>query len=148
MPDINPLTVPGELESLKAIRDYVTQATSMAGLNKVLANRLRLAVDEIVTNSIVHGYEDAGLEGDVRINAQIDEQKLTIIVEDEGAFFDPTQHNLPSPDELGQPLDTRDIGGLGIYLAINSIDEFYFERDGPYNRNVFTMYRPALDEED
>lgn len=148
MPDLNPLTVPGELESLKAIRDYVTQATSMAGLNKVLANRLRLAVDEIVTNSIVHGYEDAGLEGDVRINAQIDEQKLTIIVEDKGAFFDPTQHNMPSPADLGQPLDTRDIGGLGIYLAINSIDEFQFERDGPLNRNVFTIYRPALDEDD
>jgi len=148
MPEINPLIVPGELESLKAIRDYVMDATSMAGLNKVLANRLRLAVDEIVTNSIVHGYGDAGLEGDVRINAQIDEQKLIITVEDEGEYFDPTQHNLPSPADLGQPLDTRDIGGLGIYLAINSIDDFYFERDGSLNRNIFTMYRPTLDDDD
>ncbi len=148
MPDLYPLTVPGELESLKAIRDYVMDATSIAGLNKVLANRLRLAVDEIVTNSIVHGYKDAGLEGDVRVEALIDDQKLIIIVEDEGAFYDPMQHNLPTPDDLGQPLDTRDIGGLGIYLAINSIDDFRFERDGAQNRNIFTMYRPALDDDD
>ncbi len=148
MPDLYPLTVPGELESLKAIRDYVMDATSIAGFNKVLANRLRLAVDEIVTNSIIHGYKDAGLEGDVRIEAQIDEQKLVIIVEDEGAFYDPMQHTMPTPDDLGQPLDTREIGGLGIYLAVSSIDEFRFEHSGTQNRNIFTMYRPALDEDD
>jgi anti-sigma regulatory factor (Ser/Thr protein kinase) len=48
------------LDSLKPIRDYVMDATSLAGLNKLFANRLRLAVDEIVTNAIVHGYENRG----------------------------------------------------------------------------------------
>jgi anti-sigma regulatory factor (Ser/Thr protein kinase) len=142
MPSLKPLTVPGELESLKAVREYVTQAAAAAGLDKVLTNRLRLAVDEIVTNSIVHGYNEAGLQGDVWIGAQIDDHQLTVVVEDEGLFYDPTQHDMPTQDELGQPLDTRDIGGLGIYLAVNSIDEFHFERDGSRNRNIFVVYRP------
>ena len=141
MAEMHPLTVPGELSSLKAIRDYVMAASSEAGLDRLMTNRLRLAVDEIVTNSIVHGYDEAGLEGDVLIRAAIDDERLTVVVEDEGAFYDPTQHDMPSSDELGAPLDTREIGGLGIYLAVNSIDEFRFEREGTRNRNIFVVYR-------
>lgn len=142
MPSIRPLTVPGELESLKAVRDYVLEAAAVAGLDKVLTNRLRLAVDEIVTNSIVHGYNEVGLQGEVWLEARVDDKQLMVIVEDEGAFYDPTQHDMPTQDELGQPLDTREIGGLGIYLAVNSIDEFRFERVGSRNRNIFVVYRP------
>ncbi len=140
MPALSPLTVPGTLDSLKPIRDYVSSATTAAGLNKVLANRLRLAVDEIVTNSIVHGYDEAGIEGDIRIEADIDDDRLTIVVEDSGPHYDPTQHNMPTEEDLSTPLDTRDIGGLGIYLAVNSIDEFHFEHVNNRNRNIFVMY--------
>ena len=140
MPALSPLTVPGTLDSLKPIRDYVINATTTAGLNKVLANRLRLAVDEIVTNSIVHGYDEAGIEGDIRIEADIDDERLMIVVEDSGPHYDPTQHNLPTQEDLSSPLDTRDIGGLGIYLAVNSIDEFRFEHVNNRNRNIFVMY--------
>jgi serine/threonine-protein kinase RsbW len=143
MPDLTPLIVPGELESLKAIREYVTDATSMAGLDKLLTNRLRLAVDEIVTNSIVHGYQESGQEGNLWITALLDDEKLTIIVEDEGPYYDPTQHPIPSAEDLGQPLNTREIGGLGIYLAIRSIDEFHYEYTATRNRNIFVVYRPA-----
>jgi serine/threonine-protein kinase RsbW len=140
------LTVPGDLSSLKSIRDYVMRAASQSGLEKVLTNRLRLAVDEIVTNTIVHGYTEAGLEGDILVEALIDDEKLVITVEDEGAYFDPTQHEMPGPEDLGQPLDTREVGGLGIYLAVNSIDEFHFERDGSINRNIFVVFRSEADD--
>jgi anti-sigma regulatory factor (Ser/Thr protein kinase) len=144
MTSIAPLTVPGQLDSLRAIRDYVINATSRAGLDKTLSNRMRLAVDEIVTNSIVHGYQESGTKGNVLIAADIDDDKLTIIVEDWAPYYDPTQHDMPTVEELGQPLDTRDIGGLGIFLAINGMDEFRYERVGDRNRSIFVMYRPAV----
>jgi anti-sigma regulatory factor (Ser/Thr protein kinase) len=134
------------LDSLKPIRDYVMDATSLAGLNKLFANRLRLAVDEIVTNAIVHGYEESGTQGSIRIEAALDDDRLTIAVEDTGPYYDPTQHDMPTQEDLGQPLDTRDIGGLGIYLAVNSIDEFHFERVNNRNRNIFVMYRSSADQ--
>lgn len=143
---LSPLTVPGTLDSLKPIRDYVMNATSLAGLNKLFANRLRLAVDEIVTNAIVHGYEESGTQGNIRIEAALDDNQLTITVEDTGPHYDPTQHEMPTQEDLGQPLDTRDIGGLGIYLAVNSIDEFRFERVNNRNRNIFVMYRSSADQ--
>lgn len=143
MPTLQPLIVPGELHVLKAVRDYVTAAAEQAGLDRLMINRLRLAVDEIVTNIIVYGYGESGIEGDVRIWADIDDQQLVITVEDSGPYFDPTQHDLPDPDELGQALETREIGGLGIYLAATGIDGFHYERVGQYNRNIFVALRDA-----
>ena len=54
------LTVSGTLDSLKTIAAYVLSAAENAGLEKKPAYKLRLAVDEIATNIIVHGYEEAG----------------------------------------------------------------------------------------
>ena len=55
------MVVPGVLDSLSAIGRYVLGAAWAAGLDKRAAYRLRLAVDEIATNAVLHGYQEAGL---------------------------------------------------------------------------------------
>jgi len=134
---MEPLILPGTLDSLSKIGAYVLEAASEAGLEKKIAYRLRLAVDEIATNSIVHGYERVGEEGDLVVSAEVGEGILTIILEDTGPPYDPFK--TPSPDDLDQPLDDRDIGGLGVFLAIQGVDEFRYEWENETNRNIFIM---------
>ncbi|HEY9797793.1 MAG TPA: ATP-binding protein, partial [Leptolyngbyaceae cyanobacterium] len=57
------LTVAGTLDSLDAIAKYVMAVAAATGLDKKTSYNLRLAVDEIATNIIIHGYEEAGREG-------------------------------------------------------------------------------------
>ncbi|MFQ5794626.1 MAG: ATP-binding protein [Candidatus Bipolaricaulia bacterium] len=140
------LTVPGTLDSLKTIREYVTAAADEADLDKKAAYRLRLAVDEIATNVIVHGYNEAGREGMLDLNADIDENALTICLEDTGMSYDPRQN--PTPDDLDEPLEQRPIGGLGVYLAIQGVDRFTYERIGDRNRNIFVVNRKATASEE
>ncbi|MBE9169712.1 ATP-binding protein [Pleurocapsales cyanobacterium LEGE 06147] len=135
------LIVPGTLDSLGAIGQYVTRATSAAGLDKKAAYKLRLAVDEIATNIITHGYQEAGLEGKLYLYAAIDESILTIFLEDTGIIYNPKQQILPQKEELQKVLDERSMGGLGIYLALGGVDEFHYERVGNRNRNIFVMHR-------
>lgn len=142
---MEPLVVPGTLESLQAIRDFVKAAAEQATLDRKKANRLRLAVDEIATNSIVHGYEEAGLSGDLIVSATIDDAALTIIVEDNGAAYDTTQHKVPTSDEINAPISTREIGGLGIFLTLKGMDDFRYERVADRNRNIFVMHRTPAD---
>jgi anti-sigma regulatory factor (Ser/Thr protein kinase) len=139
---MKPLTVPGTLDALGTIRKYVKAAAAAAGLDKKASYRLRLAVDEIATNIITHGYAEAGLEGVVNLRAKIDEETLTISVEDTGVAFDPLRHE--TPDDLNLPLEQREIGGLGVYLAIQNVDEFLYEYVEGRNRNVFVVNRPAV----
>jgi anti-sigma regulatory factor (Ser/Thr protein kinase) len=136
---MEPLTLPGTLDSLTKIGAYVLEAADAAGLERKVAYRLRLAVDEIATNAIVHGYDETDKEGDLVVAAEVGDGTLTIILEDTGPAYDP--FDTPSPDDLDQPLDDRDIGGLGVFLAVQGVDEFRYEWVDGTNRNIFTMKR-------
>lgn len=133
------LRVPGELDSLSIIGKYVLETAVAAGLDKKAAYRLRLAVDEIATNIIVHGYEESGEKGEIEVVGTIDEQALTITLEDTAPKYDPRMQE--DPDDLELPLEHRRIGGLGVYLAFNGVDKFIYEHIGTGNRNSFVMYR-------
>ena len=137
------LNVPGKLESLSAIAKYVMAAASAAGLDKKASYRLRLAVDEIATNIITHGYEESGREGEVEIQAKIDEKSLTLWIEDTGEAYDPTQKEAVAEGMLNRPLEDRPIGGLGVFLAIDGVDKFLYERVGDRNRNIFVVNLPS-----
>ncbi len=141
---MKPLCLPASLDSLDPIAEYIVEAATEAGLDPRSAYNLRLAVDEIATNIITHGYEEAGLRGDITVSGDLSEAILTVVLEDSGIPFDPLSQELPSEDDLKLPLEERSIGGLGIYLVLKGVDAFRYERVGEHNRNIFVMNRPAV----
>ena len=135
------LTVPGRIDSLGAIAEYVKQAANIAKLNRKATYKLRLAVDEIATNIITHGYAEAGLTGDIYLRAEIDNSCLTVAIEDTGVIYNPHKKAALRHEYLSQTLETREVGGLGVHLVLASVDEFRYERAGDRNRNIFIMHR-------
>jgi anti-sigma regulatory factor (Ser/Thr protein kinase) len=128
------------LESITLVSALLKEVAATAGLDRQTAYRLRLAVVELVTNTITHGYLEANLSGAVEVRADLDERTLTVTLEDAGVSFDPTQ--TPPPD-LTLPADQREIGGLGVYLAMHGVGSFRYERVGDRNRSVLVVDRPA-----
>ncbi len=137
------LTVPGILDSLAPIAQYVMNAATEAGLEQKAAYKLRLAVDEMASNIIIHGYEESGLTGDIDVTASLMDKQLIVTLEDTAEPYDPTTHNLPTEEDLALSLIQRPHGGLGIFLVLDGVDEFSYERVGDRNRNVFVMKRPT-----
>lgn len=135
------LTVPARLDQLSEMRRFVQAAGAQAGLPEDATYNLALAVDELATNIVLHGYEEHGLSGDISLSATADDDALNIVMEDRGEAFDPAARTPPSAEELNKPLEERRIGGLGIFLALNSVDEFTYQRLGDVNRNTLTMKR-------
>lgn len=131
------LTLPGTLEALEPIRTYVEAAAAQTGLDKKRVYRLTLAVDEIVSNSIIHGYEETGLTGDVIIRVDLQPDALTVYAEDQAPPYNPLAKDPPT--NLGASLEERDIGGLGVFLAVKNVDEFRYEYTQGRNRNIFVM---------
>ncbi len=140
---MQPLIVPGNLDSLEKIGKFIMQAAENAGLERGRAYKLRLAVDEIATNIINYGYLQAGLEGTITVNADLDPRSLTITLDDTSGHFDPTLKTAPAPDLFSQPLEERKNGGWGVYLAIQSVDQFRYQRVADHNQNIFVMYRSS-----
>ena len=112
-------------------------AARLAGMDERRSYSLRLGVDEIVTNAIEHGYADPEGENILHVISKIDEGEVRIILEDRGRPYDPRK--TPAPDDFEFPLEQRSAGGLGIYLVQRSVDEFFYERRGNWNRNTLVM---------
>src|SRR4051812_4178783 len=104
---MDPLSVQGTLDALGTVGQYVMAAAEEAGLEKSDAYKLRLAVDEIVTNIMVHGYTESGTTGPVELRTEIKDGALNLIVEDIGPAFDP--FSLAPPADLEKPLEEREI---------------------------------------
>jgi anti-sigma regulatory factor (Ser/Thr protein kinase) len=136
------LIVPGTLDSLVLIRQYVKQAAAQAGLDRKRSYRLQLAVDEIATNIVNHGYREAGREGDVLVRATLDAKALTVVLEDTAVPFDP--RHAARPEQISLPLAARPVGGLGIFLAMEGVDRFDYEFTDGRNRNIFQVNRVAV----
>jgi serine/threonine-protein kinase RsbW len=142
---MDPLTLPATLESIEPIVRYVLGAAAAAGLDKKAAYRLRLAVDEIATNIVTHGYAEAHLAGDVVVNANVGENELTVTLEDWAPAFDPRGQQ--EPGHIGRPSHERPIGGLGVFLAFKNVDDLSYEYRDHKNRNILTMKRPRANAE-
>ncbi|MGF1662757.1 MAG: ATP-binding protein [Kineosporiaceae bacterium] len=107
------------------------------GLPAEAAARLRLAVEELATNIAVHGYR--GHPAEVRpltvSDGRCDDGTVWVRLADLAPPFDPTA--APPPADLDAPLEQRWEGGLGIFLASQSLDVFRYERSR--DANVVTL---------
>lgn len=112
------LRVTAAVSNLPAVRDFVHAGAVACGLGLEAVDGMVLAVDEAVTNVIVHGY--AGRDGAIDIDIERRGESVVVRVRDAAPPFDPTQ--APAPD-LDAPLEERAPGGLGIYLMRRSVDE-------------------------
>lgn len=136
-------SIPANLAALSTIRQMVTQACREAGLDDAASYRLILAVDEIATNIITHGYQEQGASGDIAIAIEQTDRHLAVILEDTGIAYDPREQGMPTADDLEKPLSDREIGGLGIFLALQGVDRFDYQRSNDVNRNTLEIEMPG-----
>ena len=125
----------GVLADLDTVRAAISDFGTRHALPEDLTTPLRLALDELITNVVEHGFDHRAL-GErslvLRLDATGDGVQATI--EDNGVPFDPTGAAAAEP---GGELDDRPIGGLGLHLVRRSIDGMRYQRDG--ERNVLTI---------
>lgn len=139
---LEPLTIPGRADAISELMDYVAWVAAAAGLGERSTFRLILAVDEIATNIISYAYDAAGIRGELVVWAEATPDRLTVHLHDTGAPFDPRA--AAAPTDLDRPPHEREVGGLGIYLALWGVDEFHYERHGDTNRSSFVIVRDRM----
>lgn len=116
------LTMLANLDALAPIRDLIAQACRHYGIGQPVCDQLQLAVDELCTNIISHGYANQ-TAGQLTVTFDYIAPQITIMIEDDGTPFDPQQ--APPPD-LTADWEARTGGGLGIYLAQQVVDRMEY----------------------
>ncbi|HVS13396.1 MAG TPA: ATP-binding protein [Thermoanaerobaculia bacterium] len=90
---------------------------------------LNLVVDELATNLLEHSAAPAGQRA-IELRARVHAGRLELELEDDGAAFDPLTIPPPTAD---QPVRERPIGGLGIHLVRQTVDDIRYQRRGDRN---------------
>ena len=116
----------GDLHQLEA---FVEAVGSRARLSDYETPRLRLAVEEAVTNVIRHAHANS-----IRLDSEVRDGVLLVTLTDDGRPFDPT--HAPSVD-TAVPADQRVEGGLGILFMRHMSDALVYKREE--GRNVLTI---------
>jgi len=86
-PDIE-LTLPARAENIAVVRHAIGALDDALALDPQTLADIRLAVTEACTNVVLHAYRD-GEEGPLEIRADIDADRLSIIVRDHGPGITP-----------------------------------------------------------
>jgi anti-sigma B factor antagonist len=130
------LTVEGTTTPAEAIAGFVAALGQDAGLPREKAYWLRLAVEEITTNIIEHGYQGPG---PIWLARRIEPACVSVRIEDVARAFDPRTHDRLA--QLAVAPEERAAGGLGLFLALHKLDGFRYEYADGKNRSTLIMSR-------
>ena len=112
------------LEDLPVLERALASFASDRGLTRDDLNRLNLVLEELMINVISYAYDDQD-EHQIVVRLGLENDELVIEVEDDGRPFNPLE--VPPPD-LDRPLIERQVGGLGLHLVRNFVDEIHYRR--------------------
>lgn len=127
------LVIQSKIENVSLVENLIDEVAIELSIISDLYGNVLISTIEAVTNAIVHG-NDNNPEKKVSIEVIKDENKLTIIVEDEGNGFDLNLVPDPTkPDYIEKP------DGRGIFLMRNLTDDLEFEKNGAIVKLIFNM---------
>ena len=102
---------PARADAVRQIRHELGEIARECGLTDRGIDDVRLAVSEVVTNAIVHGYGQSGAEGEIRVQVFLSGEEMLIVVADDGAGVAP---------RVGSP-------GMGLGLPVVAALAMRFE---------------------
>lgn len=123
--------VPEQLETVQAFIEAQLQAAGCPGKTVTL---ILIAAEEIYINIASYAYEDGGGEAVIRCEASRDTARAVLEFEDQGQPFNPLA---AEQADITSPADRRKVGGLGILMVREMMDQVGYCRK--QDRNILTV---------
>ena len=133
------LILKNDLSELARIAEEIEAHGEARGWPAKWVMNINLSLDELITNIVSYGYQDAG-EHEIRVTLAEQDESLVVVLEDNATAFDPFSA-APEPD-LEADVEERPIGGLGVYFVKTLMDEVAYERVDGVNRITLIQRAP------
>lgn len=136
--------VEAKLENLDEIIETVDESVSRYACSPTTAALIKVAVDEIFTNIASYAYKgktdtDAAGMVDISVACEPDPPRIEMRFSDSGIPFDPLK--VPEPD-ISLAADERKIGGLGIFMTKQIMDEVSYSYEN--GKNVLVVRKTLI----
>lgn len=129
------MSIGGDRREVAAVTAAFAAFAERSGLAAGVRRDLLVALDELLANTVSYGLAGR-VDGDVRVDASMADGALRVTISDNGRPFDPLAR--PAPDTT-LPVEERPIGGLGIHLVRQLMDDVSYRRVD--DRNVVELVK-------
>jgi len=135
------MTLRNDISEVARVLDAIEAFGEAHDLPAKAIFQLNLALDELITNIVSYAFEGHA-ESRIELTVELRDGGLDAVLIDNGRPFNPVEAELP---DLGEGLDERRIGGLGLKLVRTYMDRLDYRRDGELNRLQLHMNVNAAD---
>lgn len=133
------------IENFDKVTAFVEEELENNEVDMRSSMQLTIALEEIYVNIAHYAYSKTDADGNVIPNTGTGPMKLSLDVSSEQVLMTFEDKGIPyNPLEKADPditlsAEERDIGGLGIYMVKQSMDDVVYEhRDG---KNILTLVK-------
>lgn len=129
------ICIDADVKEIERMNRLVRQFGELHEIPSRTLYAMNLALDEMITNAVTHGYDDPAGE-QVRVHIETSRGELIATVTDRGRGFNPLD---APPSDLAASMENRPVGGLGIQLVRTLMDRVKYERAN--GENVLTLQK-------
>jgi sigma-B regulation protein RsbU (phosphoserine phosphatase) len=129
------IKIPNSLGEIDTVNNAFTDFAQQSGIDNSVVQKIKLVFDELLNNTISYGYKDEA-EHFIEVGVDLLEGRLRVTIEDDATPFNPLSNETP---DTTLDIDERDIGGLGIHLVRNMMDEMTYKRG--IDKNIITLIK-------
>ena len=127
------ITLTNNVQDVPLLATFVEEVCEQAGFDASVTMQMNLAMEEAVVNVMNYAYP-SGTQGDIMIDALMGNGKLQFVISDKGTPFDPTAE---ADADTTLSAEERPIGGLGIFLVRQLMDDINYEYKD--DKNILTL---------
>lgn len=127
------INLKNDISELGSLRDGWFKFAGENNLPSQFIHDVSLALEEVVSNIILYGYEDKTIH-QITVCLNLNNEGLCVQITDDGRDFNPLEY--PTPD-MKEPISARGIGGLGIHIVRKVMAGLEYRRE--QGKNILTM---------
>jgi anti-sigma regulatory factor (Ser/Thr protein kinase) len=130
---------PARASALPAVAAFIAATSARAGIPPGSCQKLTLLVEELFTNTVVHGHRRDSDEP-VRVQLEVGPGQIALTYEDTAPPHNPFG-DIQRPDETAS-VEDRLVGGLGVLLVATLAPDAEYRRTEGKNRIHLVMPIP------
>jgi serine/threonine-protein kinase RsbW len=125
--------IENRIEELPSLAAKIDEMAEEWKISPALAMNINLVIEEAVSNIIFYAFDDSN-KHTIEISVSSDKKVLSVKITDDGNPFNPLEQQQP---DITLPVEERPVGGLGIFLISQIMDEMDYARKE--NLNILTL---------
>jgi len=129
------IKIRNKLSEMPKIISYFEAFARENDLSRGAIQKFNIVLDELLNNIISYAFNDDD-EHHILVNFQLKYLRLIITIEDDGIPFNPFR---AAPPDIELSITERNLGGLGVHIVKNLVDEYHYIRQS--KRNIINLIK-------